>query len=92
LRGARFLECALHSGRALAPELRQDMLFGGEIIEKGPLSYIGRFGDVLHGGFQETARGKEGEGCAVQSIAGFSAMAFAAATARGGFDGRGSEG
>src|SRR5271170_7366751 len=59
------------------------MLLGGEIIEKGSLSYIGRFGDVLHGGFQEAAFGEERECGAVEAVASFGAMAFAAAAARG---------
>src|ERR1700733_14137218 len=81
---ACLLQRSFHRGSALAAEFRQNMLLGGEIIEKGSFSYIGRFGDVLHGRFQETAFGEEGESGTVEAVASFRAMAFAAARARGG--------
>jgi hypothetical protein len=64
------------------------MLLGGEIIEKGSFSNIGRFGDVLDGSFQKTTFGKQGESGTVEAIASFGAMAFAAAGARRGRDRR----
>jgi hypothetical protein len=79
-------ERAFHRGGALAAEFGQDVLLGGEIIEKGPLTYIGRFGDVLHGRFQETTFGEKSEGGAVEAVAGLITMAFAAAGAGRGFD------
>src|SRR6204780_168733 len=74
-------ERALHRGSTLAAEFRQNMLLGGEIVEKGPFSYIGRFGDVLHSRFQETALGEQGESGTGELGASFRAMAFAAAGA-----------
>jgi hypothetical protein len=79
------LEGAFHGSSPLAAEFSQDVLLGREVIEKGTLSYVGRFGDVLHGGFQETTFSEEGQRGAEEAIAGFSTMAFAAASARGGF-------
>jgi hypothetical protein len=76
---ARLLKRAFHGGCALAAEFGQDMFLGGEIIEKGPFSYIGCFGDVLHSRFQEAAFGEKGKSGAVEAIAGFRAMAFASA-------------
>ncbi len=87
-RRACLLQCAFHRSGALAAEFGQDMLLGGEIIEKGSFTYIGRFGDVLDGSFQKTTFGEEGESGAVEAIASFGAMAFAAAGARGGCDRR----
>ena len=72
-----------HRSGTLAAELGQDVLLGRKIIKKGTLTYIGRFSDVLHSGFQEAALGEESQSSAVQAIAGFGAMAFAAAGARG---------
>ena len=85
-RRASFLKRAFQGSGALAAEFSQDVFLGGEIIEKSAFSYIGGFGDVLDGGFQETAFSEEGQGGAVEALAGFGAMAFAAAGARGGFD------
>src|SRR5271170_5917028 len=87
-RRASFLKRAFHGSGALAAEFGQDVFLGGEIIKEGTLSYIGRFGDVLHGSFEKTTFGEEGQGGAVETIAGFGAMAFAAAGARGGFNRR----
>ena len=42
----------------------------------------GPFGDVLHGGFQESAFGKQPEGGAEKALADFRAVTFAAAGLR----------
>jgi len=84
-RCASFLTGAFHGSGALASEFGQDVLLGGEIIEKGAFAHIGRFGDVLDSGFQETAFSEEGQRGAVEAVAGFGAMAFAAAGARDGW-------
>src|SRR6202046_5796607 len=84
-RGASFLKGAFHGSGALAAEFGQDVLLGGKIIEKGAFAHIGRFGDVLDSGFQETAFSEEGQRGAVEAVAGFGAMAFAAAGARDGW-------
>ena len=94
-RCASFLKGAFHGSGALAAEFGQDVLLRGEIIEKGAFAHVGRFGDVLHGGFQETAFSEERQGGAVEAVAGFGPMAFAAAGARDGWcweGGRGSRG
>ena len=56
--GAGFFESILHRNYIAAAEFGEDVLFGGEVIEKCSFTYIGFFGDVLDGSFQETTLGK----------------------------------
>src|SRR5216683_3757481 len=62
---------------------QQDMVFAGEIVEKGALADVGSVGDIFHGGFRETLLGEEVEGGAKQPLADFRAAALSAADGGG---------
>src|SRR5260370_38032618 len=58
---------------------QQDMVFAGEVIEKGALADIGGVGDLFHSGLRETLLSEEVESGAKQPLADFRAAALAAA-------------
>src|SRR6266571_2895399 len=62
---------------------QQDMVFAGEVIEKGALADIGGVGDVFHSGLRETLLSEEVESGAKQPLADFRAAALSAADGGG---------
>ena len=71
-------------GHALLAERGQHVFLRGEIIEEGSLADVGGFGDVLNGGFLIPALGEELQRGAKEAVAGFGAVALAAAAELGG--------
>jgi len=49
--------------------VREDMFFAGEIVEKGSLADIRLIGNVFHGGRRDASFGKKAERCADDSVA-----------------------
>jgi hypothetical protein len=59
-------------------EGEENVVFAGEIIEKGAFADVSGIGDVFDGGFGKTLLGKESESGAEEAFTEFSAAALAA--------------
>jgi hypothetical protein len=61
----------------------ENMVFAGEVIEKGAFAYVGGIGDVLDGSLNKAFPGKEIKGSTEEAFAKFGAMTLAAVGGRG---------
>ena len=73
---------AFDHGDALVSERGKHVFFGGEVVKKGPFADVGGIGDVLDGGFQIAALGKQLERGVEKPLAGFGPVTFSAARRR----------